>query len=136
MKYRSMVLKTRRRDNIEIEGGLSIRRTSLRTKTGREINISSLEGRLSLETVHEFLSMVRRETSSILILEMSEVAFLDSAAVGALAILFVRRRKGPQKTPLAGLTSRSMATLRVSGLTDLLPIYASADLALRRLLSN
>jgi len=80
--------------------------------------------------------MVRRETSSILILEMSEVAFLDSAAVGALAILFVRRRKSQQRLALAGLTSRSMATLRVSGLTDLLRIYASADLALRQLLSN
>jgi anti-anti-sigma factor len=43
-----------------------------------------LNGKLSLETVHNFIQTLRPEAAAQLILDLSGVSFLDSAGVGAL----------------------------------------------------
>jgi hypothetical protein len=60
-----------------------------------QLAVIKLEGKLSLETVSNFLQSMRPEPAPELILEMSGVKFLDSAGVGALAQLFVHRRRDP-----------------------------------------
>lgn len=84
-----------------------------------------LKGKLSLETVHDFIQKVRPETAAHLILDLSGVSFLDSAGTGALVQLFVHRRNQGQTFALAALTTQSRAVLQVAGLTKLLPTYAS-----------
>jgi anti-anti-sigma factor len=76
-----------------------------------EVNVIRLAGRLSLETVHDFISTMR----SPLVLDMSRVSFLDSAGVGALVALFVSRRHTGKKLALAALEAakyRSIAGFR------------------------
>ena len=51
-----------------------------------------LSGKLSLETVHDFIQTLRPEAAQHLVLDMSGVYFLDSAGVGALVQIFVHRR--------------------------------------------
>jgi anti-anti-sigma factor len=46
--------------------------------------VMKLEGKLSLETVYNFIQTLRPEPVAHLILDMSGVSFLDSAGVGAL----------------------------------------------------
>jgi anti-anti-sigma factor len=89
-----------------------------------------LNGKLSLETVHNFIQSLRPEPSPQLILDLSGVSFLDSAGVGALVQLFVHRRNLGQTFALAGLTKQSSAVIQVAGLTKLLPIHASVAEAL------
>jgi anti-anti-sigma factor len=89
-----------------------------------------LNGKLSLETVHSFVSQLRPEPTAVLVLDMSGVTFLDSAGVGALVQLFVHRKSAGQKFALAGLTPQGVAVMQVSGLVKLLPIYPSAAEAL------
>jgi anti-sigma B factor antagonist len=89
-----------------------------------------LTGKLSLETVHNFIQTLRPEPAAHLILDMSGVSFLDSAGVGALVRLFVHRRHNGQGFALSGLTKQGSAVIQVAGLTKLLPIHPSVEEAL------
>jgi len=88
-------------------------------------SVAKLDGKLVLETVTEFLQTMRPQSSPSLVIDMSNVSFLDSAGVGALVQLFVHRRNQGQKFALAGLTGQAIAVMQVSGLVKLLPIFAS-----------
>jgi len=88
-------------------------------------SVLRLQGKLSLETVHNFIQTVKPDPADHLILDLSGVTFLDSAGTGALVQLFVHRRNKGQTFALAGLTTHSNAVLQVAGLTKLLPNYAS-----------
>jgi len=85
--------------------------------------VVGLNGKLSLETVHDFIETMRPEPAQTLILDMSKCAFLDSAGVGALVSIFVSRRNHGKKLILSGLTSQGQAVMQVSGLIKLLPLY-------------
>ena len=89
-----------------------------------------LEGKLSLETVHNFIQTLRPEPAAKLILDMSGVSFLDSAGVGALVQIFVHRRSKGQSFTLTGLTKQGSAVIQVAGLSKLLPIYGTVADAL------
>jgi len=92
--------------------------------------ILRLKGKLSLETVHDFIQTVRPEPAAHLILDMSGVSFLDSAGTGALVQLFVHRRNTVKTFALTGLSKQSSAVMQVAGLTKLLPIHNSVEEAL------
>lgn len=89
--------------------------------------VTRLNGKLSLETVHDFIATMRPEPANVLVLDMSKCSFLDSAGVGALVSLFVSRRNHGKKLALAALTSQGNAVMQVSGLMKLLPLYATVD---------
>jgi anti-sigma B factor antagonist len=92
--------------------------------------VTRLTGKLSLETVYNFIQTLRPEPAAHLVLDMSGVSFLDSAGVGALVQLFVHRRNAGKSFALAGLTQQGNAVIQVAGLTKLLPIHPSLDQAL------
>jgi len=89
-----------------------------------------LDGKLSLETVHNFIQTLRPEPAAYLILDLSGVSFLDSFERGVVSQLFVHRRNHGQTFALTGLTKHSHAVIQVAGLTKLLPIHASVEEAL------
>jgi len=89
-----------------------------------------LNGKLSLETVHNFIQTLRPDPAARLILDLSGVSFLDSAGAGALVQIFVHRRNQGQSFALTGLTKQSAAVLQVAGLSRLLPVHASVEEAL------
>jgi anti-sigma B factor antagonist len=98
--------------------------------TNGDLLVTRLNGKLSLETVHDFISTMRAEAATRLILDMSGVSFLDSAGVGALVSLFVSRRNSGKVLALAALTQQGNAVMQVSGLLNLLPTYPSVEAAL------
>jgi anti-sigma B factor antagonist len=100
--------------------------------SGGDRTITRLNGKLSLETVHNFVRTLRAEPAAQLILDLEGVSFLDSAGVGALVQLFVHRRNLGQVFALTGLTKQSRAVIQVAGLSKLLPIYDTVEEALAR----
>jgi anti-sigma B factor antagonist len=92
--------------------------------------VTRLNGKLSLETVHNFIQTLRPEPAAHLVLDMSGVSFLDSAGVGALVSLFVHRRNVGKTFAIAGLTQQGMAVLQVAGLVKLLPNFPTVEAAL------
>ena len=101
----------------------------LPSSTGNQ-TVFHLKGKLSLETVHNFIQTVRPDPAAHLILDLSDVSFLDSAGTGALVQLFVHRRNKGQTFALGGLSKQGNAVMQVAGLTKLLPIYASLEEAI------
>lgn len=91
--------------------------------------VTRLSGKLSLETVHNFMQTLRPEPADNLVLDMSGVSFLDSAGVGALVSLFVHRRNLGKSFAIAGLTQQGTAVLQVAGLTKLLPNFPTVEAA-------
>lgn len=91
-----------------------------------------LSGKLSLETVNEFLRTMRAEPAPQLLLDMSSVSFLDSAGVGALVQIYVHRRNTGKSFGLAALTQQGSSVMQVAGLTKLLPIYGSVEEAIAK----
>ena len=89
-----------------------------------------LRGKLSLETVHNFIQTLRPEPAAQLILDLDGVSFLDSAGVGALVQLFVHRRSQGKIFMLTGLSQQSSAVIQVAGLSKLLPIRTTVEEAL------
>ncbi len=89
--------------------------------------MTRLRGKLSLETVHDFMATLRPEPAMRLVLDMSGVPYMDSAGVGALVSLFVSRRNNGKSVALVGLTPQGTAVLQVSGLVKLLPIFGSVE---------
>lgn len=89
--------------------------------------VAKLTGKLSLETVSGFLKDLRPIDTDKLILDMSDVSFLDSAGVGVLVQLFVHRRGKSLKFALAALTPQGKAVLQVSGLVRLLPTFPTVE---------
>lgn len=94
------------------------------------ILVTRLNGKLSLETVHNFIQTMRTVDAGHLVLDMGGVSFMDSAGVGALVSLFVSRKNGGKSFALAGLTGQGLAILQVAGLTRLLPHFSTIELAL------
>lgn len=92
--------------------------------------VTRLRGKLSLETVHNFIRTIRPEPAEHLVLDMSGVSFLDSAGVGALVMLFVHRRNIGKSFALAALTGQGTAVLQVTGLVKVLPNFPTVESAL------
>lgn len=84
-------------------------------------------GKLSLESVNEFIQKMRPEPAQHLVLDLSAVTFLDSAGVGSLVSLFVSRRNQAKTFALAGLNAQGKAVVTVAGLHNLLPIYSTLE---------
>jgi anti-anti-sigma factor len=94
---------------------------------GNGENVTRLRGKLSLETVNQFIQTMRQEPVAHLVLDMSAVSFLDSSGVGALVSLFVSRKHVSKTLVLAGLTKQGMAVMQVSGLMKLIPTYPTVE---------
>jgi len=91
------------------------------------LTIYRAKGKLSLETVNEFIQRLRPDPAQQLVLDMSGVSFLDSAGVGALVSLFVNRRSHSKSFALAALPPQASAVVTVAGLQKLLPIHKSVE---------
>jgi anti-sigma B factor antagonist len=76
--------------------------------------IVRLVGRLNIETVPEFLKVMRGDQSPVVILDFSGVAYIDSAAVGALIQTHVALQKSGQMLALAGVSPRVDAVLDIT----------------------
>ena len=91
------------------------------------LTIYRATGKLSLETVSDFIQRLRPDPAQQLVLDMSGVSFLDSAGVGALVSLFVNRRNHAKTFALAALPPQATAVVTVAGLQKLLPIHKSVE---------
>ena len=100
--------------------------------SNENLKIYKATGKLSLETVSEFIQKLRSETAMHVVLEMSGVSFLDSAGVGALVSLFVNRRNRAKTFALASLAPQGAAVVTVAGLQKLLPIYKTVEEAVAK----
>lgn len=83
----------------------------------------ALVGSLGLETVANFNHTLREEPEQALILNLEKLEWLDSAGVGALVQLLVRREKSGKKLALTTLSVRNNAVLQVAQVLKIFPVF-------------
>jgi anti-sigma B factor antagonist len=82
--------------------------------TADNSRILKLSGPLTIATLFEFQGLVRTNTSPSLILDFTNVPYVDSAGVGALVGAYVRHQKEGHSITLAGVNDRVRGTLKVT----------------------
>jgi anti-sigma B factor antagonist len=91
----------------------------------------ALVGSLTLETVAGFNQTLRDETAQVLLLDLARLEWLDSAGVGVLVQLLVRRAKGKAALALAGLSPRNHGVLDVAHVLNLFSVFPTKEDALK-----
>ena len=86
----------------------------------------ALVGGLTLETVASFNQTLREETEPTLLLNLEKLEWLDSAGVGALVQLLVRREKTGSKLILSGLSPRNHGVLQVAQVLKIFTVFPTA----------
>ena len=82
--------------------------------TANHSRILKLTGPLTIATLFEFQNLVRTNSSPKLILDFTDVPYIDSAGVGALVGAYVRHQKEGHSVTLAGVKDRVRGTLKVT----------------------
>lgn len=89
--------------------------------------ILSLKGPLTIQTTFDFQSAVRAETSPALIVDLSEVPFVDSAGLGALVGAHVTAQKANRKIAFVGVNSRVKALMDMTHVSQLFRVYPTVQ---------
>jgi len=77
-----------------------------------------LSGPLTLSTLFEFQTLVRAASGANLVLDFTQVPYVDSAGVGALVGAYVRHQRDGHSLILAGANERVRNTLKVTRVQD------------------
>jgi anti-anti-sigma factor len=97
------------------------------SRAGRRL--MRLAGRLSIETVPAFLAAARKETATVLILDMGDLEYMDSSGVGALLQIHVSMAKSNRQLVLASVPEKVRMVLEIARLQSIFPMYSSVAIA-------
>ena len=84
-----------------------------------------LQGPLTLDYTTDFQNAVRRENVPTLILDLSEVPYIDSAGIGTLVSIYITRHKLGQRLALSGVNGRIINLLKITRVESLFLIFPS-----------
>jgi anti-sigma B factor antagonist len=97
--------------------------------TKAEQRILRLEGALVIATMFEFQAMVRADSSRSLIIDFSNVPYVDSAGIGALVGAYVTRQHGGRNLALVGVNDRIRNALKVTRVEQFFRFFDSVSAA-------
>lgn len=87
--------------------------------------ILKLAGPFTLEAVFGFQDLIRADHSPITIIDLTDVPYMDSAALGSLMGLHVSCQKDKRQYALIGVSDRLKTLFRVAGVNGILVIFGS-----------
>jgi anti-sigma B factor antagonist len=87
--------------------------------------ILTLKGSMTSASAAAFVEAIAAVASPQLILDMTEVPFVDSMAVGSLVRAFVSCHKTGRKLALVGLGHRVKNVMHLTGIGPLFDVYAT-----------
>jgi anti-sigma B factor antagonist len=91
--------------------------------------ILRLDGALVMTTMFEFQAMVRADKSQALIIDFSNVPYVDSAGIGALVGAYVNRQHGGRSLALVGVSERIHNALAVTRVEQFFRFFDSVSAA-------
>jgi anti-sigma B factor antagonist len=86
-----------------------------------------LHGPLLLGNFFSFQSMVRSDQSKLLIIDVADVPYIDSAGIGCLVGAYVSREHSGRKLVIVGVSERLLNSLKVTKVDQLFHFAASVD---------
>jgi anti-sigma B factor antagonist len=91
--------------------------------------ILTLSGALVIGTMFQFQSMVRADKSAVLIIDFTNVSYVDSAGIGALVGGYVTRQHDGRKLALVGVSERVHNALKVTHVEQFFRFFDSVSAA-------
>jgi anti-sigma B factor antagonist len=88
-----------------------------------------LNGALTITTFFSFQSTVRADTSRCLIIDFTNVPYVDSAGIGALVGAYVTRQNSSRSLALVGVSERIHNALKVTRVEQLFRFFDSVEAA-------
>jgi anti-anti-sigma factor len=85
--------------------------------------ILRLSGPFTLSTVFDFQDVIRTHHPPITIVDLSDVPYMDSAALGSLLGLHVSCNKDGRRYGLVNVAERLRVLFRVSGVDTILAVF-------------
>jgi anti-sigma B factor antagonist len=89
-----------------------------------------VRGPLVHENLSDFQNALRREDVPTMILDLSEVPYMDSAGLGSLVGAYVSRHKSGRRTVLTGVNEKVLHLLEITRMVNLFAIFPSLAEAL------
>lgn len=85
--------------------------------------VLTMNGVLTISTLFAFQEFAHADQSKALILDMTDVPYIDSAGLGSLISAYVSRERETRKLVLAAVNDRVKMVMTVSGVDQLFQIY-------------
>jgi anti-sigma B factor antagonist len=95
-----------------------------------------LKGPLTAENLPSFQSAILRENVPTMILDFSEVPYVDSAGLGSLVSVYVSRQKLGQRLALTGVNPRIIDLLEITKMEQLFLIFPNLSDAIDALTNS
>ena len=89
-----------------------------------------LHGPLLLGNFFPLQTMVRSDNSELLIIDVSDMPYIDSAGIGCLVGAHVSRENAGRKLVLAGANDRLLTSLKVTKVDQLFKLVPTVEQAL------
>jgi anti-anti-sigma factor len=99
------------------------------------VRLLKLSGPFTLKDIWDFQAAARAATDPIVILDMTDVPYMDSAALGSLMGVHVTRQRAHHKYAVVGANDRLTTLFEVAGVEKILVRYPGLDEALKALAS-
>ena len=87
--------------------------------------IMEIGGPFTLSGVFDFQDAIRSNHPPITVIDLTNVPYMDSAALGSLMGLHVSCQKDGRRYGLIGVADRLQTLFRVAGVSSILTIYGS-----------
>lgn len=97
------------------------------------VRVLKLSGPFTLKDIWDFQAAARAVSEPIVILDLTGVPYMDSAALGSLIGVHVSRQRVEKKYAIVGATERVEKLFEVAGVANLLICYPTAADALKAL---
>jgi anti-anti-sigma factor len=91
------------------------------------VRILRLSGGFVLQAVNDFQAAVRAGNDPVTIVDLTEVTFMDSAALGAVMGLHLSSEKSQRKYALVGASVRLRALFDVARVAGILVTFRTAE---------
>jgi anti-sigma B factor antagonist len=88
-----------------------------------EDGVLRLKGPLTTENLPFFLNAMRREDANTMILDLSEVPYVDSAGLGSLITTYVSYQKAGRRIVLSGVNNRVLKLFEITKTEPLFLIF-------------
>ena len=90
-----------------------------------DVRVLKLSGPFVINGVFDFQTEVRNNSSPITIIDLTDVPYMDSAALGSILGLHVSCQKDKKQYGLVGVCDRIWTLLRVARVDTLVVVYSS-----------
>lgn len=103
------------------------------SKGASGVRVFRLAGPLTLSTIFEFQDVARSNADSPIVIDLSDVPYMDSAGLGSLLGVYASCQRSGRGFGVAGSQDRIRTLFKVTHVDGLVPSYESVERAEQQL---